>query len=52
MLLLPIVAKSLFIKEFKLDKDNRPTQDYYYKEQCAIKELFSIRSSIKFINNT
>ena len=49
MLLLPIVAKSLFIKDFALSNDTRWTQDYYYKEQCAIKELYGNKSTIKFI---
>lgn len=49
VLLLPIVAKSLFIKDFALSNDTRYTQDYYYREQCAIKELFGSKSTIKFI---
>lgn len=50
MLLLPIVAKSLFIKDFALSNDSKATQDYYYREQCAIKELFGKDATIKFIN--
>lgn len=49
MLSLPIVAKSLFIKDFALCNDNKTTQDYYYKEQCAMKWMFGINSNIKFI---
>lgn len=48
---LPIVAKSLFIKDFALGNDSKTTQDYYYREQCAIKELYGVKSNIKFINN-
>lgn len=52
MILIPIIAKSLFIKDFALSEDNKATQDYYYREQCAIKELFGSKASIKFIINT
>ena len=49
MILLPIVAKSLFIKDFALQNDNQTTINYYYKEQCAVKELYGIKANIKFI---
>lgn len=47
--LLPIVAESLFVKDFALGKDTKATQAYYYKEQCAMKWLFGIKANIKFI---
>lgn len=49
MIVIPIVAKSLFIKDFALINDNQFIQDYYYKEQCAMKYLFGVKSTIKFI---
>jgi hypothetical protein len=49
MILIPIVAKSLFIKDFAL-VEGKDWIEHYYKEQCAIKELYGIKSSIKFIN--
>lgn len=49
MILLPIVAKSLFIKEFNLI-EGKDWIEHYYKEQCAIKEMYGIKASINFIN--
>jgi hypothetical protein len=48
MLLLPIVAKALFIKDFKLI-EGKDWIEHYYKEQCAIKFLYGINATIKFI---
>lgn len=47
MILLPIVAKSLFIKDFALT--SKDWIEHYYKEQCAMKSMYGIRATIKFI---
>ena len=47
MKLLPVVAYSSFIKEFKLTENN--PINHYYKEQCAMKWVFGIKATIKFI---
>jgi hypothetical protein len=46
--LLPIVAKAAFAKDFP--NLNEFEVNYYYKQQCAMKEMYGIDSTIKFIN--
>lgn len=48
LVVLPIVAKSLFIKDFALIK-GKDWIEHYYREQCAMKEMYGVKSSIKFI---
>lgn len=45
-LVLPIVAKSLFIKEFKLENNSLWKQNKLYKEQCIIKTKKGISANI------
>lgn len=44
---LPIVAYSAFCKDFT--NLNKYECLYYYKEQCAMKWIFGVKSTIKFI---
>lgn len=46
-LLLPVVAKSAFANDFP--QLNQAEVNYYYKEQCAMKEVFGVKATIKFI---
>jgi len=48
-LLLPIVARSAFNNDFKYTL-NSYQLDYYYEEQCAMKHIFGVKATIKFIN--
>ena len=48
MILIPIVAKSLFIKDFALI-EGKDWIEHYYREQCAMKWIYGVKSNIKFI---
>jgi hypothetical protein len=48
LILIPIVAKSLFIKDFALI-EGKDWIEHYYKEQCAIKIMYGSKATIKFI---
>ncbi len=47
--LLPIVALSGFTKDFPTL--NRWEVLYYYPQQCAMKHVFGVKATIKFIPN-
>lgn len=48
-LLLPIVARSAFEDDFK-DTLNPAQLKYYYPQQCAMKYMFGVKATIKFID--
>jgi hypothetical protein len=48
LILIPIVAKSLFIKDFALI-EGKDWIEHYYREQCAMKFLYGKDATIKFI---
>jgi len=47
MILLPIVAYTAFCNDYT--NLNKWECMYYYKEQCAMKEMFGVNAKIKFI---
>ena len=47
MILIPIVAYSSFERDYS--NLNKYEVQWYYKEQCAIKEIWRIKYNIKFI---
>lgn len=49
MILLPIVAYIAFRKDFP--NLNEWESLYYYPEQCAMKYIFGVNATIKFIPN-
>lgn len=48
-LLLPSAARAAFNNDFKHIL-NKQQLDYYYPQQCAMKEMFGGKATIKFIN--